>query len=94
MLSGSITVREAAEAMLLGAHYVLEKPASAEALVAASARRRKPPPEMPLDATLDEVRIAHIKHVLTACHGNVSEAARRLEIDRRTIQRLLDGKST
>lgn len=44
------------------------------------------PPETP---SLDRVEWEHIQRVLTDCDGNVSQAARWLGIDRRTLQRKL-----
>jgi DNA-binding NtrC family response regulator len=40
-------------------------------------------------ATLEAVELAYIRRVVRACGGNVSEAARRLGIDRRTLHRRL-----
>jgi DNA-binding NtrC family response regulator len=44
--------------------------------------------------SLDEVELAYIQRVVAACDGNVSEAARRLGIDRRTLYRRLEGSGT
>ena len=38
---------------------------------------------------LERVRWEHINRVLSDCEGNVSEAARRLRMHRRTLQRIL-----
>jgi ActR/RegA family two-component response regulator len=40
-------------------------------------------------ASLDLAEAAHIKRALDACHGNKSQAARLLQIDRRSLQRKL-----
>jgi ActR/RegA family two-component response regulator len=39
--------------------------------------------------SLAEVEATHLQRVLTACEGNKSEAARILQIDRRSLQRKL-----
>lgn len=41
---------------------------------------------------LGEVELAYMRKVVTACAGNMSEAARRLGIDRRTLYRRLEGE--
>jgi ActR/RegA family two-component response regulator len=38
------------------------------------------------------VELAYIRRTLDACGGNVSEAARRLGIDRRTLYRRLEER--
>ena len=50
-------------------------------------RRRPPPPENPMSA--DRVRWEHIQRVYELCDHNVSETARRLNMHRRTLQRIL-----
>ena len=73
----------------LPANY-LTKPADAEAIDAALASFDKPlppPPEHPMSA--DRVRWEHIQRVYELCNRNVSETARRLNMHRRTLQRIL-----
>jgi DNA-binding NtrC family response regulator len=41
---------------------------------------------------LDEIELAYMRTVVAACGGNMSEAARRLGIDRRTLYRRLEGE--
>jgi len=52
----------------------------------------------PLDWTLEEVKTHHMKRVLAASGGNKSEAARRLDVSRKTLERKLgsavDGGDT
>jgi two-component system response regulator RegA len=48
---------------------------------------KTPPPENPMSA--DRVRWEHIQRVFEACDRNVSETARRLNMHRRTLQRIL-----
>ena len=45
------------------------------------------PPENPMSA--DRVRWEHIQRVYELCDRNVSETARRLNMHRRTLQRIL-----
>jgi len=47
--------------------------------------------EIPNDVrvTLDEIRRRHVVHVLDACGGNRSEAAKILGVDRKTLYRRL-----
>ena len=46
-----------------------------------------PPPDNPMSA--DRVRWEHIQRVYELCGRNVSETARRLNMHRRTLQRIL-----
>jgi DNA-binding NtrC family response regulator len=46
-------------------------------------------PDYPLDWTLEQVKRHHMACVLEACDGNKSEAARRLDISRKTLDRKL-----
>ena len=63
-----------------------------EAMLAHAALTREPgekpaPPENPMSA--DRVRWEHIQRVYELCDRNVSETARRLNMHRRTLQRIL-----
>ncbi len=82
--------RTAVSAVKLGAVDYLAKPADADdvtdALLAPSGERA-PPPENPMSA--DRVRWEHIQRVYELCSRNVSETARRLNMHRRTLQRIL-----
>jgi two-component system response regulator RegA len=49
--------------------------------------RAAEPPENPMSA--DRVRWEHIQRVYELCNRNVSETARRLNMHRRTLQRIL-----
>ena len=51
------------------------------------ATHKAPPPENPMSA--DRVRWEHIQRVYELCNRNVSETARRLNMHRRTLQRIL-----
>ena len=84
MLTGYPTFASAVDAIHLGAISYLPKPASPKAILAELARKRA---EMP--SSLSGIEEAHILRVLAECGGNRSDAARRLGIDRRTLQRRL-----
>ena len=76
--------------MKAGAVDYLAKPADADdvvrALLALPGHTAKPP-ENPMSA--DRVRWEHIQRVFELCGHNVSETARRLNMHRRTLQRVL-----
>ena len=76
--------------MKLGAVDYLSKPADADDVLAALTRTgsdKVAPPENPMSA--DRVRWEHIQRVYEMCDRNVSETARRLNMHRRTLQRIL-----
>src|SRR5262249_40725912 len=74
----------------LGAVDYLSKPVDADdvgaALLALDGRKAEPP-ENPMSA--DRVRWEHIQRIYDLCVRNVAETARRLNIHRRTLQRIL-----
>jgi len=77
-------------AVKAGAVDYIPKPADAddiEAALLARGRPLPPPPEQPMSA--DRVRWEHIQRVFEQCDRNVSETARRLNMHRRTLQRIL-----
>ena len=90
MLTAHGTVDSAVEAMKLGAYDYLSKPADADDVARALLARKDEapaPPENPMSA--DRVRWEHIQRVYELCGHNVSETARRLNMHRRTLQRIL-----
>ena len=95
VLTGYGSIATALEAVRIGAAHYLQKPASADDILASFARARdaEPAPLGEVDGddvpSLDRVEWEHINRVLTDCGGNVSEAARRLGIHRRSLQRKL-----
>ncbi len=90
VLTGYGNIATAVTAVKIGAVDYLAKPADADdvynALVA-SDDDKAPPPENPMSA--DRVRWEHIQRVYELCNRNVSETARRLNMHRRTLQRIL-----
>jgi two-component system response regulator RegA len=90
MLTGYGNIATAVNAVKLGAVDYLAKPADADDIFAALVQRageRAEPPENPMSA--DRVRWEHIQRVYEMCERNVSETARRLNMHRRTLQRIL-----
>lgn len=93
VLTGYGSIATAIDAIRLGATYYLPKPADADDIVTAFARGQAPPllpPEAEYQApSLARAEWEHINRVLSDCAGNISEAARRLGIHRRSLQRKL-----
>ena len=90
ILTGYGNIATAVTAVKLGAIDYLSKPADADDIYAALTRtsgERAAPPENPMSA--DRVRWEHIQRVYEMCDRNVSETARRLNMHRRTLQRIL-----
>jgi two-component system response regulator RegA len=90
ILTGYGNIATAVTAVKLGAVDYLSKPADADDVYAALTRsggEKAAPPENPMSA--DRVRWEHIQRVYEMCDRNVSETARRLNMHRRTLQRIL-----
>ena len=90
ILTGYGNIATAVTAVKLGAVDYLSKPADADEIHAALMQMkdaRAAPPENPMSA--DRVRWEHIQRVYELCGRNVSETARRLNMHRRTLQRIL-----
>jgi len=95
LLTGYASIATAVEAIKRGAHDYLAKPVDADQVVQAllgdgnreierALPERAPP--------LKRLEWEHIQRVMTECEGNVSEAARRLGLHRRTLQRKLSKR--
>jgi two-component system, response regulator RegA len=90
VLTGYGNIATAVNAVKIGAVDYLAKPADADDVVAALLAiegRKADPPEHPMSA--DRVRWEHIQRIYELCGRNVSETARRLNMHRRTLQRIL-----
>lgn len=90
VLTGYGNIATAVAAIKRGACDYLPKPADLEDVCAAlvgESRSEAPRPEMLMSA--DRVRWEHIQRVFELCDRNVSETARRLNMHRRTLQRIL-----
>jgi two-component system response regulator RegA len=94
VLTGYGAIATAVAAVKIGATDYLSKPADANDVtnaLLANGDVRPPPPENPMSA--DRVRWEHIQRVFELCDRNVSETARRLNMHRRTLQRILAKRS-
>ncbi|MDF1854928.1 ActR/PrrA/RegA family redox response regulator transcription factor [Pseudooceanicola sp.] len=94
VLTGYGAIATAVAAVKIGATDYLSKPADATDITNALLARSDglpPPPENPMSA--DRVRWEHIQRVYELCDRNVSETARRLNMHRRTLQRILAKRS-
>lgn len=90
ILTGYGNIATAVTAVKMGAIDYLAKPADADEIYSALMRDphdKATPPENPMSA--DRVRWEHIQRVYELCDRNVSETARRLNMHRRTLQRIL-----
>jgi two-component system response regulator RegA len=90
VLTGYGNIATAVTAVKLGALDYLAKPADADDVFHALTQRpgeKADVPENPMSA--DRVRWEHILRVYEMCERNVSETARRLNMHRRTLQRIL-----
>jgi two-component system response regulator RegA len=90
ILTGYGNIATAVTAVKLGAVDYLAKPVDADDVVAALLAlegKVAEPPENPMSA--DRVRWEHIQRIYELCSRNVSETARRLNMHRRTLQRIL-----
>ena len=94
MLTGYGNIATAVAAVKAGAVDYLAKPTDADQVEAALLNRDgnlPPPPDNPMSA--DRVRWEHIQRVFEQCGRNVSETARRLNMHRRTLQRILNKRA-
>jgi two-component system response regulator RegA len=90
ILTGYGNIATAVNAVKLGAVDYLAKPVDADDVMAALLAQdntKIEPPENPMSA--DRVRWEHIQRIYELCGRNVSETARRLNMHRRTLQRIL-----
>ena len=95
ILTGYGNIATAVRAVKLGASDYLTKPMDVDDVVSAllaSNGGKAEPPQHPMSAA--RVRWEHIQNVHEACGRNVSETARRLNMHRRTLQRILTRHPT
>jgi len=94
ILTGYGNIATAVAAVKAGAIDYLAKPVDADDVIdalLATGNGLPPPPANPMSA--DRVRWEHIQRVFEQCNRNVSETARRLNMHRRTLQRILNKRA-
>lgn len=89
LLTGYASIPLTVDAVKLGAVDVLQKPADVEGILAAFDRSTDEPTAERKAPSLARAEWEHIQRVLADTDGNISEAARRLGLHRRTLQRKL-----
>ncbi len=93
VLTGYGSIPTTITALRRGADYYLSKPADADQILATYERLRTPDfplPKAPVEApSLARVEWEHLQRVIADSGGNISEAARKLGIHRRSLQRKL-----
>jgi two-component system response regulator RegA len=94
MLTGFASIATAVEAIKLGAIHYLTKPANADEIVNALNKNEGDPSVLINENPLSVKRLEweHLQKVLMQHYGNISAAARALNMHRRTLQRKLDKK--
>jgi two-component system, response regulator RegA len=94
ILTGYGNIVTAVTAVKLGAFDYLAKPADADEIFNALMATRHDKAELPENPmSADRVRWEHIQRIYELCGRNVSETARRLNMHRRTLQRILAKKA-
>ncbi len=91
VLTGYASINTAVEAIKLGAINYLTKPADANQIIAMF--KEEEPATEEKAKPLQQVEMEHIQEVLNACGGNISQAAKKLGMHRRTLQRKLKRNS-
>ncbi len=94
VLTGYGAIATAVAAVKIGALDYLSKPADANEVTNALLAKGDGLPALPENPmSADRVRWEHIQRVYEMCERNVSETARRLNMHRRTLQRILAKRS-
>jgi two-component system response regulator RegA len=94
VLTGFASIATAVEAIKLGASHYLAKPANTDDIEEAFGRSLGDP-DVPLEgrkSSIKTVEWEYIHATLAECDFNISEAARRLGMHRRTLARKLDKR--
>jgi two-component system, response regulator RegA len=94
MLTGFASIATAVEAIKLGATHYLTKPANADEIVTALFKNEGDASISISDNPLSVKRLEweHLQKVLMQHDGNISAAARAMNMHRRTLQRKLDKR--
>lgn len=96
VMTGYGSIANAVEAMRLGAVNYVTKPADADQVLAALKGEEESTNATEADAkraSLAESEWNHIQQVLADCDGNITHAAKILDIPRRTLQRKLKKRA-
>ena len=94
VLTGYASIQTAVEAIKLGARHYLTKPADADEIVMAL-QKSEGNSDLEISTrpmSYNRLEWEHMQKVLSECEGNISEAARRLGMHRRTLQRKLQKR--
>ena len=94
VLTGFASIATAVEAIKLGASHYLAKPSNTDDIEAAF-EKTAGDPEAPLDGRQSSIKTLeweHIHQTLVETEFNISEAARRLGMHRRTLARKLEKR--
>ena len=94
VLTGYDSIASSILATKAGAVGYLAKPPRLEEMLAilrGDTPADQPPEELPMSA--DRIRWEYIQRVFEQCERNVSETARRLNMHRRTLQRILSKRA-
>jgi two-component system, response regulator RegA len=93
LLTGYASIATAVQAIKRGADDYLAKPVDADAVAGAllntSGAHAEPDATPPTAPPLKRLEWEQIQRVIAECGGNISDAARRLGLHRRTLQRKL-----
>ena len=94
MLTGFASIATAVEAIKLGAVHYLTKPANTDEIVSALHKNDGDSTVLISENPLSVKRLEweHLQKVLMQHEGNISSAARALNMHRRTLQRKLDNR--
>lgn len=96
VLTGYDSIASSIVATKAGAAGYLPKPADIDELTALLLGKPSAPVQPacePSPMSADRIRWEHIQRVFEQCHRNVSETARRLNMHRRTLQRILSKRA-
>lgn len=90
ILTGYANISTTVYAIKQGAHDYLPKPVTPEDLHLSFNSDKTSKPTLPVNPiSADRVKWEHIQRIYELCDRNVSETARRLNMHRRTLQRIL-----
>ena len=94
VLTGYASVATAVEAIKLGAIHYLSKPANADEIIRAFEKQKgdSDAPVIENAVSVRRMEWEYIQKILNDCDGNISAAARKLGLHRRTLQRKLSKR--